>query len=1014
MGSSRVDRIIDAIYRRPKSFALFWIALSLFGARALIDLRVEHLPRITIPSAAVVAEYSDLSAEEIERNIAVPLENALASIAGIRSIETVSKAGICAVNLIFAWGSDLQLIAGDIGAAIDEIYPSLPDGARKPALFIENRFESPIARLAIIPKESGAGALLEASEFAENNISEELRRVEGVGVIRFHGLREAEIGIFIDPERIANVGLSLPEISSAIALGISDRSVGAVSDGKSIRELRVSAAIERPKDVEQIPIGFSRQNAQLTVSDIASARWTTADPTSIFVAEGRESIGITIYAAEGANIIQTGRALKSEIAAIADRYERNLKIATISIDIDEIEDSFSNLILSIILGVIATVGAITLFFRSIRLSAIVAVTIPASLIGVAIILQWMNISINNASASGIAIAIGMMVDNSVIMVEHLRMRMSGVSGGSIVGTLIASTVTTIIVFAPILFIPGVTGALFIELAITIIASLVFSLLASITLIPALFCLYERSKKSIMPIEKSVDERLLESRYISILRLSFDRSFVVSAGIFAVVAIGVAIFLILPVSIVPIAQKSTVILEASLNRRLDTDSIASITKIAVDRLEERSDTKNVIARSGYYQGSLRERSLSNRSIHDVVVEIELTDAAAGSRYGAEILGATAIDYFLSHSYDVEVRLPRASIEEILGIGEKLDYRVSDSFRNGLLENIDSLTSTISERFERAELSHRDIAVAERHRFELDPIRSAHLGIASRSLSVHLRAALRGNVVGTARRNGDIIPIRARFDKDAIPTIESLSSQWLVIDGNRVLLDDIGEIHRISAPLELHRYNRSPSAVVSIAAADEKQSDSIERFLRRSKPAEGEIVSRKAWRENTRSLWISFIFAVFLIYLVLSTQLNSLTQSLFGIVLLLPAAAGSAIALAISGGGININSILGIMIMIGTSVNSAILLVNGYQSSDGTIESVIRSSAFRVRSIVATISTTAIAIMPIVFLGIANNPQAETAISMIGGLTFGAAATMIALPIWYRKTLFISGKSPRHVA
>ena len=964
---------------------MLWIAICGLGAAAASQLEITRLPEIDVPRAAVVAEHSALSAREMENLVGIPLENALVSVEGVREIKTIAKDEIVSIELLFAWNSDIHEAATEIGALIDAIYPALPSGMRKPVFFFENAFDRPMAMLAVIP----TGSLLSISGRVTHDLVDELRRIEGIGTIRIIGAVEPEIDVAVDPQHLSIAALSLPEVATSIGLAISERPVGRIVSRRRQREVIVSGDITVPSDLGEIPIVSRDRATGRLVSDVARISFGHREYGSLFMIDGQPAIGMMIFSA--GNALKSGRLLQHHLPDIRERYADLARIEPISIEADEIASSFFNLLLSLGLAVIACVFSLMVLLHSTRLALIVATSIPASVLGCLLLMRISNLSLNITSMSGIAIGIGMIVDNSIVIVERLRrVRATGAQqiaecSSALSSALSASTITTILVFAPLIFVPGISGALFGQLALTIIYVLLLSLAVACTLVPALYT----SIRSLPDRSEPNNRDRLETGYRALLQRIGPGT--IMFGMSLLLLVGVGAFVLLPKSLMPREQVQSVEVDIEFINTLSAEQII-VTLGQIHRAIKRLDgIGTIIAESGYDHQSLRERGRAGHLLWLVRMQVGIIDGDPQSRIDAirRILERPDIE-------KVDLHRPLGSIEALLGFADSSIYRVVSENRSALIAATDSFIGLIGEQFAGSTVDIDAPAPRAQVEFRLDRTALEHHGLDARSVTTNLRAAIHGTIAAHINLHGVQIPIRVRLNQQHRDSLALVQRMHIPIDSRTIPITSLGRFETVNRQVELYRYNRKPAQTLRIAIADDDRS-ALGKLLRSR--VDGEMVSDTILGQQARHIGLLFLLAIVLIYLVLGAQLESVLLPVPIIGMLLPAVAGSIIALLIAGKGFNLNSALGIQILIGTSINGAIILVTAYRHQrDGDI---IDCSVTRLRSIAATLCTTLIALAPIVLIGGDRNPQADSAVAVIGGLTVGTAVTMLVIPMMFRR-------------
>ncbi|MBN2049766.1 MAG: efflux RND transporter permease subunit, partial [Spirochaetales bacterium] len=486
--------------RRPVGTLMIGAALVLGGLGSLSTIDMDFLPDISVPKISVIAPYQGLPAAEIREMITLPLEESLLSLKGLKNMESLSRDGLALLELSFPWGTDRALAGLQTREIIDTAYLTLPSEAEKPQVLPVDPGDLPIIVLAVYPK---AEDLSLARRLSEREIRMRLQQIEGVGSIQIRGGLEEEIHLEADPSLLAGRGLSIPTLAEEISGMNMDYPVGTVTEGSVEYLVKVKARAESLQELEDIYL----PGTTCRLKDLAALSLGTKKQQSFFLGWNNEDnppthegVMILMRRQGGFSPRLMAEHVKKELANIRRSYAGDLDIRLILDRSAILNRSFRDLAVSLLLGAGIAFVVLLIFIRNHRQALIVLLSMPSSLLWALLFLNLTGRTFNLMSLGGLALGVGMVVDNAIVVTERLgRLSLNGKSQKERAGllapeisriapSLIGSTVTTIVVFTPLLFLSGMNGSLFLDLALGVVFALVSSLLIALTVIPVLFLL----------------------------------------------------------------------------------------------------------------------------------------------------------------------------------------------------------------------------------------------------------------------------------------------------------------------------------------------------------------------------------------------------------------------------------------------------------------------------------------------------------------------------------------------
>jgi HAE1 family hydrophobic/amphiphilic exporter-1 len=990
-------RMVKAAAEHPVSVLMVYAAILTFGLVCFRQLPQELLPDLPLPSARVICEYRGLPAAEIETLITVPVENALSAVKGVRSISSASMEELSAVRLEFDWGVDQNRAAVEIREKIDALYPFLPYGSSKPLVVAtEDSLDRPVLTLAIVPVLGRR--MQDISGIVRGELSARLKQVPGVATVRIVGLAEPEIKIDVDDRKLTAAGVPLQQLARVVASSIYDAPLGEVVEGPRQYVVEATTDVDTLEDIRRIPV-LTAGRGVVPLGRFARVYWDGKEPTSYFHHNGTEAIGIFVEKIPGSGSLNTARNLRAALTVLRPVFAGDLEFQIIDDPTEEIARGISNLLLAMAFGCLAVFVILLILFRRVAVALIVCASIPASTAAVFLFMRFAGIGLNLISLSGIAIGIGMIVDNSIVVVDALiRGRSSEAAGlasaaGSTTKAIVGSTFTTLLVFLPVVFLPGVSGALFRDLALTISCLLITSLLCALTLTPALYSLYV--KKAVCGNRRNsrgAKVGLLYSRY---LHKELQRPRIAPALMIVIVLAGTASLMVIPKRILPETdfRNLEIRVEFPPSTRIRQSQLLS-QGIASDLLAL-GKIESVFASAGYDRDSLSDRSDPDRDPRSVHFRV-----AAGTGAGRDSAAESGVKEVL-HRYPgirYTITRPTNAVRQLLGDTDLLVYRLTGPDREVLLEE----ALSISEDLEESGLT-RSVWIdtrreATRIELDLNPANLASQGAEPAVVLESLRTAVRGRVAAQLPAEGRRVDIRVRLDPGLTATGALLEKIHVPVQDELVETGVLGEFVRSNSYRRLYRIDRRPAVSLTIHPAADSRGEAVS-FLSSGKQVYGEVLTVSALRRNQKHILVVFAFALLLMYLMIGAQFESFLLPLLLLLTLVPALSGSLIVLLLLGYSLNINSFLGILILVGTAINISIILTAAVQSAGAlNREQLVSVCRHRLTPIAATVLSTVVAMIPVAVNTCGEGVlQSNTAVALLGGLIVGLISILLVFPV-----------------
>ncbi len=1048
-------RLIEIATERRVTIMMSVVAIVLFGLVSLSRLKVNLLPDISYPTVTVRTELTGAAPIEIENLLTKPIEEAVGVIRNVRLVRSVSRAGQSDVTLEFSWGTDMDIAGVDVREKIDIL--DLPIEAQRPLLLRFDPSSEPIMRLSLLKKgEDGAevttseSSLKALRRLAEDQIKNELEAEEGTAAVKVSGGLEDEIQIQVDQQKLSQLGISIQQIAQRIRAENVNLSGGRLEEGNQRFLVRTINEFQSVQGFASAIVA-NVAGRPIYLGDVATVKRGYKEREAITRVNGRESVELAVYKEGDANTVQVANRVERRLQQIQKTLPDNLELVKIYDQSKFIASAINDVTTAAIFGGILAIIVLYGFLRDSRATSIIAVAIPISVIGTFLLMYANDISLNIMSLGGIALAVGMLVDNAIVVLENIfRKREQGEStleaarngAAEVSGAVIAATLTTIAVFFPMVFISGIAGQLFRDQALTVTFALVFSLIVALTLIPMLAALGSGYRY------EDVKEDTPAGRFTKIVALVVRGL----AWVFGKIKWLFWLILWAPSWLLQRLYKTVAafypgMLAWSLKHRSIILSGAAAIFVATMLLIPRLGTELIPQLSqGEFNVDLRlppgaplaetDRAIqaTQRATRDIAdVELSFSVAGTGNRLDAnpveagENTGTLSITMSPGSGREEENKamdIMRRELSRLPGVQYEFSRPALMSFASPLqIEvsgyNLDALAAvnqaivtamSASERFTdiktTIEQGNPEIQIV------FDQERAAKLGLAVRDIADRVVANVRGEVATrfTWRDKKIDVLVRSVDTRDA--SVEELRNLIVNPTAERpVTLEAVADIRVSRGPSEIRRIAQERVALITAnlgygdlgAAAAEAQS-----IIDRTPMPSGITAMVSGQNEEMQASFQSMQFAlglaVFLVYLVMASQFESLIHP-FVILFTIPLAlVGAVLALFLTGTTVNIVALIGVIMLAGIVVNNAIILVDliNQLRSSGTAktEAIMEAGRARLRPILMTTLTTALGLLPMA-IGFGEGAEVRTpmAITVIGGLLVSTLLTLIVIPVVY---------------
>ena len=1009
-------KIVKFSINRPVSIFMFTVAAVIFGFISYSKLKLNLLPKISYPTLTIKTEYPGTAPSEIENIISKPIEETCGVVDNVVRISSVSRAELSEVSVEFAWHTNMDFATLKLREKLDLL--RLPVGATKPVILRYDPNQEPIMRLGL----SGDADLARIRYIAEREVKQALESIEGVAACSISGGLEDEIHIDIDEQRLSLLNIPITTVANRLAQENVNLSAGILKQKDSQYLVRT---VNQFQDVEEIKsiIVEKRGDVQITLGSVADVYRGYKERKVISRINGRECIEAAIYRAADANTVSVADAVNARLQTVRDGIlkPRKLDYVIITNQAKFIKNTIQEVKQTAIYGGILAVLVLLYFLKNFRSTLIIGAAIPISVIITFFLMYSSNITLNIISLGGLALGIGMLVDNSIVVLEAIqRYRDEGANPydsalqgtTEVAGAVTASTFTTVAVFFPIVFVEGIAGQLFKDMALTVTYSLLASLVVSLTLVPMLNVALRRTHSKerlgkalrfgLRPVDKLYDK--VFNSYQKVQKVSFARRRFIFLGVALAFVVSILLTRFMGQELIPVISQGEFIINVEFQPGTSLKENAAIVSDISDALKSYGEIDSVYELIG--KGSRGGISFQEERENLSEFTIRLKQGILGKRED-RIMDRVRADLERFPTTEVKVYKPRlfsfkAPLEVVVS-GNDLDEikEVSDELLAKIrgIPGLIDLKSSMEEGypeiqivFNRAILASQDMTI--------------------NSVGSQIRNKIEGNVATRFIESDREVDIRVRLSEDYRDRVEKISRIQIQNGlGVMVPLQALADIRIKEGPAEIRRIIQQKSAVITgnisgISLDDAKTKvQAAAATLPRSPDISIYLAGQSMEQDVAFSSMIFAIFlAVFLVYLVMASQFESFKKP-FIIMFTIPLGIIGVVIIGLATGmSINVIVLIGLIILSGIIVNNAIVLVDyiGQLQRQGMPkrEAIQTAARVRWRPILMTTITTVLGLMPMALdFNEGFEIRIPLALTLIGGLIFGTFLTLVFIPLVY---------------
>lgn len=998
--------------KRPVSMVLMIIMIVVFGLTSFMSLEQELTPEMDTPVLMVITTYSDANPEDIEEMITSKIEDQISMLSDVKQITTSSSEGQSMVMIQYEYGVDIDEAYDDLKKKIDSAERELPSSASEPTIMEMSMDQEDTVQLSVNGEVTGG-----LYNYVENHIIPELEKLSGVASVSSYGGQQEYISITLQRDQMEQYGLSMSDVVSAVSAADFTMPAGDVEVGALELSVSTGMSYDTMESLKTIPISL-KSGQIILLKDIATVTEAQKESQNLSTYDGQETINIGVAKQQSATAQQVSQAVNSLLQKMQSTLPQGLTVEITSDSYDSIQSSLNSVRDTLIMAILISMVILFLFFGDLKASLIVASSMPVSVLVAIIMMRFTGLTMNIITMASLVIGVGMMVDNSIVVLEScFRSREKGKTlfEAALDGTkevtvsIVAGTITTIVVYLPLTLISGMSGQLFKPLGYVIVFAMLASLLSAITIVPLAYYFYRPTEKSNAPLSKLMEK--LTTLYGKFLRKSVYKKKTVVLVTVLLIAFAVVSVSQVEMELMPAGDEGTISVSVTTRPGLRQE-------VQEEILGQVEEVITACADMEHY--SLRGTSFT----------VELKDDRSQST--DEIMTQWKTEMRSIMNCDIEISNSSAMSSMSLA-DDALEFRLTGSDYDELKETAAEIVSMLNNRSDVALASSSLANAAPVIKIEIDPVKAAAEGFTPSQVASAVNAMMSGQEATTITRDGEELSVYVEYPSENYKSVEDVQGITLTnTAGNSVPLSDIAQLVYKDSPQTIRKQDGYYNMTISV----EVKQDNVQQYKQAVNQAVNqyslpESVSfgtnsiQQQMNDEFSSLFEAIASAIFLVFMVMAMQFESPRFSLMVMTCIPFSFVGSFIILNLSGVSISMTSLMGFLMLIGTVVNNGILYVDTVNQNKLSMEledAMVQAGVTRLRPILMTSLTTILGLLPLA-VGYGENSEMMQgfAVVAIGGMAASTLLALLLLPTFYniinkkakkprgKKSRFSAGKS-----
>lgn len=996
--------LTKAVLKRPVTTIMIVLCLIVFGYQSVTSSKLELMPTMEMPMLIVSTVYPGANPEDVNDLVTTEIEDTIGSLSGIKTVQSTSMENVSIIVIQYEYGTDMDGAYDDLKKKTDLVESSLPEDCNSPDVVELNMDDMPVVSLSLNHKTER-----NLYNYVENTVVPEFEKISSVTDVSVSGGQEEYVQVQLIPEKLNQYHLDMNAIANAI--GGANFTYPAGSTILGGQKLSVSAGTEFDTLdlLKQIPISLGNGNV-IYLEDIANVGTTLEEVGGIARYNGADTISISIKKQQSATAVEVSDSVQKTIQALT-AADPDLEVTVVSDTSDSIKDSLKSVMQTMVMAVIVSMIIIFLFFGEFKASLIVGTSIPLSILAALILMRAMGFTLNVITLSSLVLGVGMMVDNSIVVLEScfrstkgkgiVGYREAALQGSRIViQSIIGSTVTTCVVFLPLALLKGMSGQMFKPLGFTIIFCMVASLISAMTIVPLCYCIYRPMERDHSPAGALLKK--MQDGYRSIMKSILPKRKTVMLSSILMLAASLWMASQLRMELMTSDDTGTISVTIGTRPGLRVEEVDRILKDVEAVVMADTDLESYMVTYGSSGMSMGGSSasltgyLKKERVRETDQVVKEWKSLMNGIPGANIsIQASSSMTMMNTSGGVEYILQSTQYEEL--------KRASDRIAGELLDR--SEITKVHTTLENA---------APVVKLDIDAVKANAENITPAQIAGSVNSMLSGKEATTLEVNGKEISVQVEYPADEFDTIDKLQGIVLTTNsGSSVALTDVADISFKDSPTSITRNDKQYQVTITgeIMTEDPRAKAEIEQKLYQ------EVVSGNLTPTITRAansmdtsmleeftaLFGAIGTAVFLVFVVMAAQFESPKFSLMVMTTIPFALVGSFGLLYLADVTVSMPTLLGFLMLSGTVVNNGILYVdtvNQYRQSMDMSTALIEAGATRLRPILMTTLTTIVAMVPMAFAyGDSGESMQGLALVNVGGLIASTVLALLMLPVYY---------------
>lgn len=997
--------LTKTVLKRPVTTVLCVLCLMVFGFISLFSSKMELTPEMNMPMMVISTIYVGASPEDVDELLTKPIEDEIGQLSGVDSITSVSSENSSMVLLQYDYGTDMDKAYSDLKKKVDVLESSLPEDAMAPIIMEFDVNSTPSMMMAV--NNSGVNNLY---NYVNDTIVPELEKIPSVASVDLSGGQEEYVKIQLIPEKLAQYHLSINSVATAVSGASFSIPAGSTEVGS--QDLNVSAGVtyDTVDSLKEIPITTPSGDI-VYLDDIAVVANTVKDASSIGRYNGRDTVSLSIQKQQKNSAQEVSR----EVAKVMNKLkanDENLEMVVVYDASDQIEGALNSVFQTMIMAVVVSMVIIFLFFGDIKASLIVGTSIPISIMAALVLMYLMGFSLNVITMSALVLGVGMMVDNSIVVLESCfrsttghgfrEYRQAAIEGSGIVlQSIIGSTATTCVVFLPLAFLSGMSGQLFKPLGFTIIFCMVASLISAMTIVPLCYAFYRPKENEHAPASSAV--KAMQKGYRNIMESILPKKKTVMFATVGMLILSFAMASQLRSEMIPATDEGTIAVSVEMRPGINMDKAEAI----LGRVEQVISTDEDLDSYMLTYGGGMSMSGGSGSFTAYLKDDRKRETSEVAKEWKSLL--STVD-------DCNITVEESNTMSSLSVGDTYQVILQSTQYDELKEVSDRIAEELKAREEIAKVHTSLENAAPVVKLHIDSVKAGAEGMTPAMVAGTVNQILSGVDATTLEVNGNEVDVRVEYPADDYKTIDQLEGIMLTnTSGGTVALTDVAEVVFEDSPASISRSNKQYQ--VTISAEYAKADDTGRHAARIDNQLFEEVVKPnmtqsisvatndiiEMMNEEFGALGEAILLAAFLVFVVMAAQFESPKFSFMVMTTIPFSLIGSFGLLWLTDVSISMPSLLGFLMLVGTVVNNGILYVdtvNQYRTSMDMKTALIEAGATRLRPILMTTLTTIVAMIPMALaFGESGEMMQGLGLVDVGGLIASTILSLLMLPVYY---------------